>query len=341
MSPRTLKPGDPLTHFGMLVTAEGSEAPLRGLEVSAHGTAVTLGLLELARARARPFSARLASWEASGWEHTLARDGDRLRATLRSARVRPGGADRQVPARRARDALACAVWVALEGVALREGEGVLQLDVSTPGTSVHACWSIRVARDERPEVLTLACGWDAAPDACRARVERALDGIARCVAALPRGPRVMVASGAAPERIYLRKGCVVLGARGVKGDRRYHALRARLYAAGLERLALSPPGGPVAKDDALSIEIVRAARYRPGPTELFACVGRAWVPPADEAAFRAALQAACDADRVVLEARAWAPDLRAALRAHSEMAAPAKRSEPDDAEDLVREAPEG
>jgi hypothetical protein len=311
LAERVLGPGEKLAHVGVLVACEPGAGPLRGLAVRVEGDALARGLVEVTRARARPWSARLAPWEQAGWEHALEPVGDgAVGGVLAGARVRSG--DR---AAQGRAGLAHAVWVEIEGCARAAGRGALQVQVTPAeggGPGVRETVALRVREPGPGEVLSAYLAWPGPLDARGREVRDVLDGFARRVAALPRGERVVVARGTAPDRLYLRPGCVVLGARGLQGDARWRALAQRLSAGRLEHLVLAPPGGAPRRDEVLEAVVAHAARFAPGPVELALSVGRALVPEDALAALAGALAAMArqsGAARAVVAEHDWVPSV--------------------------------
>ena len=294
---RTLYAGERLAHVGVMVACEPGAGPLKGLRVRVGGAAVRSGTVEVSRARARPWSARLAPWETAGWEHALEAEasGDSRTCALRGARVcavpRVGMEASASADRRTRSGLGHAVWVEIEGCARAEGEGVLELSVEPldGGSAVLESIHVRVRAVRPREVLSayLAFGGPLVNDA--RKVRDALDRFALLVSTLLRGERVMVARAAAPDRLYLRPGCVVFGAHGLVGDDRFRRLVRRMSAGSIEQLVLAQPGRGGARDEALEAVMAHNARYAPGPVELHLSVGRALVDDGDRARVAATL----------------------------------------------------
>lgn len=312
---RLLRPGAALSHVGLLVTGAGG-VPVRGLEVRVSGDALTRGVVEVARVRARPFSARLAPWERSGWEHSLVpAPGGELWCVLRSARVAPAPDLDTERAASLRVALAHAVWVELEGRALAEGEGDLELRVAplgAPGEAAQGRVHVRVRARNEPEVLSLYAAWEGSLVERAPVLRRVLDEFALRVAALPCGERVVVARGAAPHRRGLRAGCCVLSSRGLIGDARWRALATRLSSGSIELLSLAPPGALLRADDALEAVVAHAARYSPGPVELVLTVGSALYGECGRAALArglAAILRTCDPLHGFVAGHDWVPSL--------------------------------
>jgi hypothetical protein len=273
--PRRFRSGERLARLGVLLAREPSDAAaICGLRVRVDGDAIARGLVLPARARARPFSARLSPWEGAGWEHSLARRGDALACVLRAAHI---GRER------GRGALAHAVHVDLEGRAMRAGEGELVLSVEPVGNAggrVDERFAVRVCAGPASEVVTAYVAWPGPLDAASERaMARTVARWARVIGALPAGARVMVARGTAPERLWLREGCVVLGgAPAVAGDARWAALFARARRGALERLVIERPGGARSADDTLDLVVRHGARFGPGPVEMALSLGRARLP---------------------------------------------------------------
>src|SRR4051794_30303760 len=112
--PVTFAPGERLAHVGALVTATAAGQFARGLDVLVRGSAIDAGLIAVSRVRARPRSARLAPWQACGWEHALEPHADGFRARLRAAIPPTSQGEPESP----RQLLALALWVEIEGTAL-------------------------------------------------------------------------------------------------------------------------------------------------------------------------------------------------------------------------------
>jgi hypothetical protein len=134
-----------------------------------------------------------------------------------------------------------------------------------------------VAKHAPHEVVSLHVAWPSFGLQTVRAAKRLLDRLSRLIAALPGGARVLVAHGTAPDAIYIRPGCVVLGDRGVRGDERYGALWQRFAQDGLERLQFLPPGGHPARDATLELTVARAPKYAAGSpaVEVSCCLGRA------------------------------------------------------------------
>lgn len=156
--------GRPVEGAGVLVTCGPSGLPVRGVSVQLSGSAWERGLVSWTAVRARPWSARLAPWEAAGWESPLHdADAGGLAGWLPSVDARASEA-RAGP--RIRDRLGQAVWVALAGLAARPGTGTLTLRVRTLGPEseeVRALFAVHVA--DGPRVGTV--GAHEAPQALR------------------------------------------------------------------------------------------------------------------------------------------------------------------------------
>jgi hypothetical protein len=118
----------------------------------------------------------------------------------------------------------------------------------------------------------------------------ALDAFACAVAALPGGARVVLAAGAAPDRVRLRPGCAVLGPDGLLGDERFRELARRLRAGALELFELVPPGGARRADETLAATVAHYGRFGPAPVELALSVGMALSAGAPDAALDARLR---------------------------------------------------
>jgi hypothetical protein len=194
--PVTFAPGERLAHVGVLVTASSAASFTGGLDVTVRGSASDQGLVELTRVRARPWSARLAPWQACGWEHALASRGDGLHARLRAAVPPFAHSEPSSP----RQLLALAVWVEVEGVALAVGEGSLVIEVA-PAADRSAITSeeqsLRIEWVPPPASLSLYAAWDGRLSNRADEIRPLLDDLARGAAGIESAPRALAARGTA------------------------------------------------------------------------------------------------------------------------------------------------
>jgi hypothetical protein len=267
--PVTFAPGDRLAHVGALITAPAGHRIGRGLVVRVRGTALVRGLVQLTRVRARPWSARLAPWQACGWEHALCPDGDALTATLRYASAPAAHESPRSP----RQLLALAVWVEIEGHARAAGDGDLQLTITPCDEEVdgvHEIHAIRVQPDPAPDVLSAWLAWDATLAERAESLRPLLDGFARELSRRTQTARALAARGTARRALYLRAGCVVFGECGVSGDARFESLWEGLGRGSLERLQFVPASLPV-----MDLCVGQAPRVRNAPVEMVVSFDRA------------------------------------------------------------------
>ncbi len=275
--PVTFAPGECLAHVGLLVTADAPAALGRGMRVRVCGTAITRGLVEATRARARPWSARLAPWQACGWEHALARDdGGALTAVLRDA-APPVASE---PADTPRRLLALAAWVEIEGRAVKPGRGTLRIEVApvhegfAPVRVEHV---VCVRAHAALRGVSAYVAWEGTL-AERAGAARALlDGVAARLVRTGRTPRALGVQGTARGALHLRAGCAVLGERGLAGDTRLQALWAAADDGRLERMVFA---APACASTTLEFTLAQGPRFRDRPVELVVSLDRAGVGPA-------------------------------------------------------------
>lgn len=285
LSTRVLCPGDRLAQIHVLVACEHGHGPVRGLRVRVGGDAIARGLVEVTRARARPWSARLAPWQLSAWEHTLEPDHDGWMSAVLRGPVLPPRSQRTNASGNAkhdaRTALSHAVWVQIDGCARTPGEGMLHLQVASltddiAGVQEHI--PIRVQTRRPPAVTTAYMAW-CSPLSEQARsIRTTLDRFAMLVTAFHGEQRTMIARGIAPDRLHLPSGYVTFCARGVRGDARWRALLRRMRTGKLERLTVTPTE-PITRDDhVLEVAITHSMRFVPGPVEMALSVGNARTP---------------------------------------------------------------
>jgi len=266
---RTFAPGVRARPLGLLATgnALGSWSP--GVRVRVAGSALERQIFRPMRVRARPWSARLAPWCASGWEHSLAPTGstESVETVLREARCpRAAGTGPLAPAA----LLAQAIWVEVEGETLREGSGDLRLSVASAGglgESIEAVTTLQVRTRTPATTVTAYATW------CGALAERAgelgalFGSLGRWLNGNGGTARVFVAEGLDREQLTLRPGCVVADARGWHGDARWRSLWKRVEQGSIEQIALRPPDDRSRGSDAVLV-LARRAGFEPGPIEL-------------------------------------------------------------------------
>jgi hypothetical protein len=158
-----------------------------GVTLEAFGPSLAQAHLELTLARARPFAARPAPWEAAGWERSFSTDRDeggvRARASLRAVHSRDRG-----------------VWVAALVVACRPGRSALSLALTSPNdprVRIERTFEVEVVPTlPRPQKVTMwfhgEDAWDSGVSWMRAALARAAregtvcDGDTLCVRATAR-----------------------------------------------------------------------------------------------------------------------------------------------------------
>jgi hypothetical protein len=151
---RELARGAALEGVGVWIP-RGALARGEGLWVQVEGPAIAEGIVECTRARARPFGATVAPWEAAGWERGFARDADHgLRAWLRAAHAADRGA-----------------WVSVLGLAGGVGRGAFTVTARSRGGLWARTLDLTVVEPLDPGVVSSWFeGWGAALSA----VEREL-----------------------------------------------------------------------------------------------------------------------------------------------------------------------
>lgn len=267
--PVTFAPGSRLAHLGVLFVAPSARHLARGLTVRVSGPALARGFVTVTRARARPWSARLAPWQACGWEHALAPDGpDAFVAHLRDAAPLASSVAPETP----RQLLALALWIEIEGTALRPGTADLTITVTghTEGVEpVAETHPIRVEPAPLPRALSLYLAFDGTLGERAAGLRALLDRLAAGLTDLPSLPRAYAARAVARRALYLRPGCVVFGRDGLAVDARFESLWRALGEGRVEQFRIATP----ARAD-VDVSLSQAPRARDGAVEFVASFDR-------------------------------------------------------------------
>lgn len=273
----SIAPGELLAHVGALVIADAPRELARGVRVTVCGTAITRGLLEVTRARARPWSARLAPWQACGWEHALVPDHHgELTTVLREAAPPMAIARADTPRR----LLALAVWVELQGRAVKPGRGTLRLEVAPEHAGFASVCVEQAVRVRSREVLQSVSAYVAWEGTLAERVEAAhglLDRVAARLACTGRAPRALGVRGTAHGTLHVRAGCAVVGEHGLASDARLEALWQAAVDGRIERLLFA---APACASTALDVALSQGPRFRDRPVELVVSLDRRAVGPA-------------------------------------------------------------